>query len=172
MVNLKSWAIVIFLLNLHISCQSFITIERKKKQVNKNKNPGQCPVTILTQMFPLIRKYTCKVTWSRCLLNSTSLSIFAIYLCSQKYNQKIERNKNLLKCFLLMVTFIFSVVVFMLQILLLMAKYCILDLHSSSSFHFLKTSFCSYMYYKLFINIYLLCINICFAQSRLAVAKT
>ena len=30
---------------------------------------------------------------------------FAIYLCSQKYNRKIERSKNLPKCFSLMVTF-------------------------------------------------------------------
>ena len=30
---------------------------------------------------------------------------FAIYLCSQKYNRKIERSKNLPKCFLLMVIF-------------------------------------------------------------------
>ena len=30
---------------------------------------------------------------------------FAIYLCSQNYNRKIERSKNLPKCFSPMVTF-------------------------------------------------------------------
>ena len=34
---------------------------------------------------------------------------FVIYLCSQKYNRKIERSKKLPKYFSLMATFIFSV---------------------------------------------------------------
>ena len=33
---------------------------------------------------------------------------FAIYLCSQNYNRKIERSKNLPKYFSLMVTFYIS----------------------------------------------------------------
>ena len=65
---------------------------------------------------------------------------FAIYFCSPKYNRKIERSKNLPKCFSLMVTFYIrgsNFMLFLSQILLLLAKYFIVDRH------FLKTSFCS-----------------------------
>ena len=77
---------------------------------------------------------------------------FVISLRSQKYNTKIERSKNLPKCFSLMVTQLYSrfkiYVVFMSQILLLMGKCFIVDRH------FLKTSYCSS--HKLYITIYLL----------------
>ena len=41
MVNVKSWAIVIFVLNSHISCQTLKHFKERKK-TNKNKNPVSC----------------------------------------------------------------------------------------------------------------------------------
>ena len=56
MANLKSWAIVIFVLNSHISCQTW-----KKKKSNKNKNPVSCHH--LTQMLRGFASKYAKVTW-------------------------------------------------------------------------------------------------------------
>ena len=43
MVNLKSYAIVIFVLNSHISCQSLKHLKEKtNKLTNKSKNPVSC----------------------------------------------------------------------------------------------------------------------------------
>ena len=70
---------------------------------------------------------------------------FAVYSCSQKYNRKIECSKNLAKWVFADGNFLYLqfkvYVVFMFQILLLMAKYFIVGRH------FLKT---------VYINIYLL----------------
>ena len=40
--NLRGWAIVIFVLNSHISCQSLKHLKEKKNKTNKNKNPVSC----------------------------------------------------------------------------------------------------------------------------------
>ena len=70
----------------------------KKKKTNKNKSPVSCHH--LTQMLYCFASKHAGVTWS---LDVTF--DFAIYLCSQKYNNKIQLSKNLPKCFSLMVTF-------------------------------------------------------------------
>ena len=76
---------------------------------------------------------------------------FAIYLCSQKKNKKIERGKNLPKCFSLMVTFF----IFAAHNL---CCFHVANFVADGNFiiygHFLKTSLCSSL--KLCIDIYLL----------------
>ena len=55
MVNLKSWAIVIFVLNSHISCQSLKHLkDEKKKKLTKTET--RCLAIILTQMYPFFRE--------------------------------------------------------------------------------------------------------------------
>ena len=55
-VNLKSWAIVIFVLNLHVSCQTLYQL--KEKKLRKTKTRGLA--IILTQMYPLCRECVSK----------------------------------------------------------------------------------------------------------------
>ena len=84
-------------------------------------------------MYPFFRELLVKSkTQDNLMMAGAEIDVifdFAINLCSQKYNRKIERCKNLPKCFSLMVTFFYSgfkiYVVFMSQILLLVAKYFI-----------------------------------------------
>ena len=51
MVKLKRWAIVIFVLNSNISCQSLKYL-KEENQTNKTKTRA----IILTQMYPLFRE--------------------------------------------------------------------------------------------------------------------
>ena len=50
MVNLKSWAIVIFVLNSHISCQTLYHLKEKKLAKTKTR----CLAIILTRMYPYL----------------------------------------------------------------------------------------------------------------------
>ena len=81
--------------------------EKKKKNYYKQK-AKLVSYNILTQMNPLAAA------------EFDLTSDFAIYLCSQKYNRKIERSKNLPKCFSLMVIFLYS----QLKLLFSCRKFC------------------------------------------------
>ena len=98
--NLKIWAIVIFVLNSYF-LSIFKTLERKKTQ--KNKKPVSC------HHFDTGVSFVSRVNMQGNLITAPAefdvTFDFAIYVCSQKYNRKIERSKNLPKCFSLMVTF-------------------------------------------------------------------
>ena len=130
MVNLKSWVIVIFLLNSHVSCQSLKHL-KKRNQTNKNKNP------VSYRHFDTDASFVSRDNMQGNLITAPAefdvTFDFAICLWSQKYNRKIERCKNLPKCFSLMVIFLYSrfksYVVFTSQMLLLMTKYFIFDRH-------------------------------------------
>ena len=98
---------MIFVLNLHISCQSLEHLKEKKEN-NKNKNPVSC------NRFNKDVSFVSRVNIRGNLITAPAefdvAFDFAIYLWSQKYNRQIERSKNLPKCFSLMLTFyIFSV---------------------------------------------------------------
>ena len=54
MVNLKSWAIAIFVLNSHIPCQTLKHLKEKKSKLTKTKTPVSC--LILTHMYPFFRE--------------------------------------------------------------------------------------------------------------------
>ena len=98
MVNLTSWAIVIFVLYSHISCQNLITLGSKKKLT---KTKTRCLAIILTQMHPLFHELLVN-TQGNLITAAAEFDFifdFAIYLCSQKYNRKIEHSKSLPKCF-------------------------------------------------------------------------
>ena len=106
MGNLKSWAIVIFVLNSHISCETSSSNTWKKKKTKKNKNPVSCHH--LTQLLHCFASKHAAVTWSRRPLNSMSLS-FLLFTCATKSTiTKLNVAKNLPKCFSLMVTFLYS----------------------------------------------------------------
>ena len=140
MVNLKSWATVIF---ARVEFAHFLSIfkklDRKKITLKKNKNQ------LSSRHFDADVSLVSRVHMQGNLITAPAefdvTFDFAIYLCSQKCNTKIERMKYLPKCFSLMVTFYILSSKFKLfscrKILLLMAKYFILDRH------FPKTSFCS-----------------------------
>ena len=107
MVNLKSWAIVIFVLNSHISCQSLKHLkDEKKKKTNKNRNPVSC------HHFDPDVSFLSRVNMQGNLITTPSefeiTFDFAIYLYSQTYNRKIERNKNLPKSFFADGNFLYS----------------------------------------------------------------
>ena len=92
-----------FLLNSHISCQSgFNTLERKKNKPTKT-NPVSC------HHFDTDASFVSRVNMRGNLITAPAefdvTFDFAIYLCSQKYNRKVERIKTLPKCFSRMVTF-------------------------------------------------------------------
>ena len=84
MVILKGWAIVIFVLNVHLSFRTW-----------KNKNPVCChhfvgDVSFVSRVVAAINTQGNLITggcWNRCHFN------FAIYLCRQKQNRKIGRSK-------------------------------------------------------------------------------
>ena len=101
MVNLKSWAIVIFVLNSHIFCQLYDTW--KKEKTNENKNPVSCHH--LKQMLHCFASKHAAVNWSQRPLNSMSLSILQFTCSAKSTKNKIECSKYLAKCFSLMVTF-------------------------------------------------------------------
>ena len=103
MVNLKSSAIVIFVLNSHISFQSLKHLEEKNNQTNKNKTP------VSSHHFD----------------KDVSFSFFS----------RINMQGILMAAPAEFDVLFF--VVFMSQILMLMAKYFLLHRH------YLKTSFCS-----------------------------
>ena len=97
MVNLKSWVIVIFVLNSHISCQSLKHL-KEKNSTNKNRNPVSC------HHFDTDVSFVLRVHMQGNLVTLAPAEFdvtfdFAIYMCSQKYNRKIERSKYLPKCF-------------------------------------------------------------------------
>ena len=75
----------------------------EKNQTNKNKNLMFC------HHFDTDASFVSRVNMRGNLITAPAEFYvtfdFAIYLCSQKYNRRIESSKNLPKCFLLMVTF-------------------------------------------------------------------
>ena len=77
------------------------------QKVTKTITKTRCLAIILTQMYPLFRELL--VNTQGTLITATAefdvTFDFAIYLCDQKCNRKIERSKNLPKCLSLMVTF-------------------------------------------------------------------
>lgn len=75
---------------------NFITLERKRKLTKKK--PVILPSFVKDASLFRGNLITASAEFSFTL-------DFAIYFCSQKYNNKIERSKNLPKCFSLMVTF-------------------------------------------------------------------
>ena len=90
MVNLKSWAIVIFVLKFARFLSNFITLER-----NKNKNPGVSP--FFNTDVPFVRELLVN-TQGNLITPAAEFDVtfdFAIYLGSQKDNRQIERSKNL-----------------------------------------------------------------------------
>ena len=96
MVNLKSYAIVIVVLNSHISCPSLKHLKEKKTKLEKQK-PGAGHTAV---------SFVSRVNMRGNLIAEFDVTFdLAIYLCSQKYNSKIERSKNLPKCFSLMLPF-------------------------------------------------------------------
>ena len=78
---------------------------KKKKQINWKKTPVSClhfdwDVYFFRELF--------LNTQDNLIIAAAEFDVtfdFAIYLCSQKYNRKIECSKNLPKCFSLMITF-------------------------------------------------------------------
>ena len=135
-----------------------ITLEKNNNKITKTK--ARCFAVILTQMDTDVSFVSRVNTQGNLITVPAEFYVtygFAIYLCSQKYKRKIERSKNLPKCFSLMVTFYIPGsklnVVFMSQILLLMQN-ILFPIDRPENFRLL--------FLKLCINIYLLCINICF----------
>ena len=123
MVNLKRWAIVIFVLNSHISCQSLEHLKEKKP------NPVACHHFDTGVSF--VSRVNVQGNMKTAPAEFDVTFDFAIYLSSQKYDRKIERSNFVSSRFKIYV-------VFTSQMSLLMPKlYFILDRH------FLKTCFCS-----------------------------
>ena len=103
MVNLKSWTIVIFVLNSHISCRTLQHLKKKKKLTKT-----RCLAVILSQICPLFREFVSNtqdnlITSGR--LKSISLCDFLPFCAAKCTIENLNVAKISRIFFALMVTF-------------------------------------------------------------------